>query len=88
MDWKEALKWIGVLVAAGMIGTVLELVIEAKLTGPAAVNTARAEARAEVDRIMAQALTQANKQTAGVVVQKREPVYVQPQKEVGYAYQM
>jgi hypothetical protein len=92
MDWKEAAKWIGVLVAAGAISAVVEILLENHFK-----STARAEARVEVDKIMTAALAQAQAtaptypkaaSAAGPVIDKRQPNYVLPQKEVGYAYQM
>lgn len=83
MDWKEAAKWIGILVAAGLVSTAIELFIEWKLTTPAVVSVARAEARAEVDRVMTAAVKQAQARTA-----PNEPKYVPSQQQNGYIYQV
>jgi hypothetical protein len=74
MDWKEAAKWLGILVAAGAISAVIELVIENHFRG-----VARAEARVEVDRVVSAAVermqaqqTQAVKQPVILVDQPRQ----------------
>ena len=86
MEWKEAAKWIGILVAAGLVSTAIELLVEWKFTTPAVVNVARAEARAEVDRVMTAAVQRAQARTAPVA--NNEPKYVQPQQQSGYIYQV
>jgi hypothetical protein len=77
MDWHEAFKWIGILVAAGLISTAIELVLEYKVFNPQAANIARAEARAEVDRIMTAAVKQSGFRASSV----SEPKFVAPQNE-------
>lgn len=64
MDWKEAAKWVGILVAAGLISAVIEVFIEERIRG-----TARAEARAEVDRVVSAALEQIRAQQLPVKAQ-------------------
>jgi len=64
MDWKEAAKWVGILVAAGLISAVIEVLIEERIRG-----TARAEARAEVDRVVSAALEQIRAQQLPVKAQ-------------------
>jgi len=79
MDWKEAAKWIGILVAAGLISTTIELILEWKVFGPAATANARAEARAEVDRIMSAAIKQS--QARVPPAPSVSPKYTPPQSE-------
>ncbi len=76
MDWKEAAKWIGILVAAGLISTAIELMLEWRVFGPAAQAAARADARAEVDRIMTAAIKKAQARSAPMVAPP--PTYVPP----------
>ena len=64
MDWKEAAKWVGILVAAGLISAVIEVLIEERIRG-----TARAESRAEVDRVVSAALEQIRAQQLPVKAQ-------------------
>lgn len=72
MDWKEAAKWVGILVAAGLVGTAIEMILEWKVFGPATMTAARSEARNEVDRIMTAALKQS---------QAHQVPFVAPQKD-------
>jgi hypothetical protein len=89
MDWKEAAKWVGILVAAGLISTAIELFIEWKLTGPAVVTAARAEARAEVDRVISAALQQSHARAPVKPSSTPQPkMYTPPQTEQGYIYQL
>jgi hypothetical protein len=57
MDWKEAGKWIGVIVVAGVISAGIEIALERWLTNKTQV-AAKAEARAEVEKIMSSAMAQ------------------------------
>jgi len=79
MDLKEAAKWVGILVAAGLISTAIELVLEWRVFGPASQATARAEARAEVDRIMTAALKQT--QTKAPALSVPAPKYTPSQSD-------
>jgi hypothetical protein len=72
MDWKEGAKWLGVLVAAGAISAVIELIIENHFKG-----IARAEARTEVDRVVSAALERMAATQAQARVPIREPVIIE-----------
>lgn len=80
MEWDTALKWLGIgLVAAG-VSTAVVLLINWKLTGPAATAVARAEARAELDRILVAAAEKAKAKTAAAAAPAVPPP-VYPQSE-------
>jgi hypothetical protein len=77
MDWKEGAKWLGILVAAGAISAVIELLIENHFRG-----VARSEARIEVDRVVSAAIERMAAQQQLVRAPIREPVIIdQPRQE-------
>ena len=59
MDWKEGAKWLALLVGAGLITAVIEVVIENQISGTAKT-AARVEARAEVQRTITAAIQQSS----------------------------
>lgn len=82
MDWKEAAKWFGLIVVAGVAGEAVWLIISGQLKATAAT-VARAEARTEVDRVITAAVQQLNARPQAMVADAPP----KPQSN-GYVYQL
>ncbi len=84
MEWKEGAKWFVIIVGAGVAGEVVMMLINRTVTAKAEA-VARETARAEVQNVISSAVAQLQAQQ---IQAKSPPVYVAPQKESGYVYQM
>lgn len=59
MDWKEGLKWFGVIVAAGAVGTVMEIFLTNYINKQSSL-----AARTELQTLIAQAQQMASQRTS------------------------
>lgn len=90
MDWKEGAKWFIIIVGAGVAGELVMLLINKSVTLKAEA-VAKETARAEVERVIEAAVAQLQNQQNIQVKTGAAPtpqVYISPQKEQAYSYQL